>query len=123
MRRSVMLVITAGLVVCAGLAVGAPEEVVQAPIKKVTVYPDQVQVTRIGSVQLAAGEHTVIFENLPSGVLDASFQVAASGVAGITLLSLTHTTKEHLEAPTQKVAQLERELDSLVKNKLSRTGS
>jgi len=117
MRRLTAIIVAVGMCILAASVASTPQESVQAPIKKVTVYPDQAQVTRVGSLQLTAGEHTVAFENLPPGAIDASFQVAASGGEGITLLSLTHTTKEHLETPVQKVAQLERELDSLVKNR------
>jgi hypothetical protein len=117
MQRYGIIGVAVAAVLLAAVAKGEQDEKIEAPIKRVTVYPDQAQVTRVGSLQLAAGDHTVVFENLPAGVIDASFEVAASGASGITLLSLTHTTKEHLEAPTQKVAQLERELDSLVKNR------
>ena len=117
MRRSNTLAIVAGFTILAASVTGTPKESIQAPIKRVTVYPDQALITRIGDLQLTAGEHTILIENLPSGASDASFQVSASGVPGITLFGLAHTTQDHLEAPVQKVAQLERELDSLVRNR------
>jgi len=96
---------------------GAEERSAEARIKKVTVYPDRAQVARVGDLELPAGEHTVLIENLPAGVLDASFRVSASGQPGLTLLGLSHSTHEHLEAPIQKVAHLERELDSLERHR------
>ena len=117
MRRLNTLTVVAGITVLAASVAGIQKESMEAPVKRVTVYPDQAHVTRVGSMELAAGDHVIVIENLPDGAIDASFQVSATGEPGITLYGLTHTTHEHLEAPVRRVAELERELDSVVTNR------
>ncbi len=116
MRRSTAFAIVTGIAILVASVTGAPRESLQAPIKKVTVYPDQAQVTRIGSLNLTAGNHIVLFEDLPGGALDASFQVSGSGIPGITLYGISYATEEHLESPSPKIAGLTHELDSLIRN-------
>lgn len=48
-------------------------------VKEVTVYFDRALVTRSASLDLPAGEHTIVFDKLPPGVVDKSLQVSGIG--------------------------------------------
>lgn len=52
-------------------------------IDAVTVYPSGAQVTRISTLDLSAGDHTIIIDDLPASIDPASVRV--SGVAGAEL--------------------------------------
>ena len=116
MRHFIALVTAAGLAILAASVSGVQKENLQAPIKKVTVYPDQAQITRVGSMNLSEGSHVVLLEDLTGGALDESFQVSASGVSGVTLYGMSYATQEHLESPSPRIAGLTHELDSLIRN-------
>jgi len=58
--------------------------VVDSTIKKVTVYRDRAQVTRVATVTLEAGTNQVRFENLPERTEAASLQAAGAGDAMLT---------------------------------------
>src|SRR4029453_6980775 len=65
---------------------GAP---VDSRITAVTVYGDRAIVTRTASSELTAGEHALVFENLPTALVDQSLQASGRGVAGATILDVT----------------------------------
>lgn len=48
-------------------------------ISGVTVFPDRAVVTRQGSVSLPAGEHQIVFENLPIGLDENSVRAGGTG--------------------------------------------
>ena len=102
------------------LAINAEPTTMNSSISDVIVYPDRAKVTRMGTLTLSVGDQTVLFENLPVGVEDASFRASARGAEGITLLGLNHKVVQHLETPRQKVAELEKQIDSLERNKKQR---
>ncbi len=104
------------LVAVLGSTPVADELSVEAPIKRVVVYSDRAKVTRVAEIELSAGEQALLVENLPGGVIDGSIRASASGAAGIMLLGLSHSTKQHLEAPVKKVADLEAEQENLERN-------
>jgi hypothetical protein len=68
---------------------GAP---VDSRITAVTVYGDRAIVTRTASSDLTVGEHALVFENLPSALVDQSLQASGRGVAGATILDVTAQT-------------------------------
>ncbi|RKX27952.1 MAG: hypothetical protein DRP46_09320, partial [Candidatus Zixiibacteriota bacterium] len=87
-----------------------------APIKYVTVFPDRAQITRTAVLDLPAGKHTVLIENLPMYVDATSFNISAEGVDGITLLGLNHRVVSHLEDPNKTAAELEKKIKKLENN-------
>jgi len=68
---------------------GAP---VDSRITAVTVYGDRAIVTRTAASDLSAGEHSLVFENLPSALVDQSLQASGRGIAGATILDVTAQT-------------------------------
>jgi uncharacterized protein (TIGR02231 family) len=82
-------------------------------ISAVTVYPSRAQVTRSASRELLAGEHTLVFENVPAASQAASFRSSASGPQGLVLLGMNHRQEFHTESTNEKVAELERRIAQL----------
>jgi uncharacterized protein (TIGR02231 family) len=58
-----------------------PARVLKSSITAVTVYSDRAQVTRTGSETLPAGEHRLLFNNLPMELETGSIQVNGTGNA------------------------------------------
>jgi uncharacterized protein (TIGR02231 family) len=84
---------------------------VESRITAVTVYPDRAVVTRTASLDVSsAGPIEMIFENLPSSIVDQSLQVAGRGTAQATLLDVT-AREAYLDAtPDARVKSLQDEL-------------
>lgn len=57
----------------------ADEITIDAPIQAVVVYPQGAAVTREGPVTLTAGNHTVVFDNIPVGIDASSIRVEGLG--------------------------------------------
>ncbi|MEW5923420.1 MAG: mucoidy inhibitor MuiA family protein [Candidatus Zixiibacteriota bacterium] len=102
--------------VLAGIAAASNPVAIEAPIDKVTVFPDRAQVTRTANLNLNAGMHFLTIENLPIIVDANSFSISAAGVDGVTLLGLNHSVASHLEDTNEKAAVLERRIKDLDRN-------
>jgi len=87
--------------------------VIDSRIDRVTVYPDRAGVVRLSTLNLPAGEHSILFEGLPIGIDPASFRSSARGPRGTMVLGLTHETVAHLDAPQARAAELERQIQTL----------
>jgi uncharacterized protein (TIGR02231 family) len=90
----------------------AAELPAQSKITAVTVYSDRAWITRSASVDLPAGETTVVFENLPPGLFEDSASAAVrSGSARILGLELQR--KYSNEPREAKTRELTKELEGL----------
>jgi uncharacterized protein (TIGR02231 family) len=99
---------------CATGLFGAP---VDSRITAVTVYGDRAVVTRTASSELAAGEHSLVFENLPFALVDQSLQASGRGVAGATILDVGAQNVFAEATPNERVKSLEDELQGLAKQR------
>jgi uncharacterized protein (TIGR02231 family) len=89
---------------------------IDSRITAVTVYGDRAVITRTASSELAAGEHALVFENLPTALLDQSIQASARGVPA-TILDV-RTQNIFVEATANdQVKALEDQLKSLQKQR------
>ncbi|MFA5056677.1 MAG: mucoidy inhibitor MuiA family protein [Opitutaceae bacterium] len=84
-------------------------------ISAVTVYADRAVITRIATVDLAAGEQTVAFERLPAALLDQSLQVSGRGTAAATILDVNAQTAYVDFVPNARVQELEDQIRGLQK--------
>lgn len=64
------------------------ETKLSSTIKEVTVYNDQAAVTRHAQIQLGAGEHELVFENLPNGFDNNSLQLDVKATNPVTILDI-----------------------------------
>jgi uncharacterized protein (TIGR02231 family) len=86
---------------------------VESRVTAVTLYPDRAVVTRTAHVGLVAGVNELIFPRLPVGLDERTLQVAARGVAGVTILDVS-ARRAHLDhAASPRVQELEEQLRQL----------
>ena len=93
-------------------------QTINSTIKDVTVYHGQAMITRVGSVDLTAGEQSVTIENIPSGAEAASFQVSVRGPEGAAILGFNSKEERHLESRQKKALELENQIKDLEQFKI-----
>ncbi len=98
------------LVAALSSAASVPAE---SRITAVTVYPDRAVATRTGKVNLSTGTTEVLFDRLPSSLVDASLQVSGRGAAAATILDVSVRQTFVEASPSMRVRALEDELAGL----------
>ena len=83
-----------------------------APIVAVTVFTDRARVTRRGTLQLEAGEHTIALERIPSMLEDDSVRASGRG-ANVRILGVEIVTRFVTEAPEEDLSTLQQQLQTL----------
>lgn len=106
-RRAFIMTIAALLAVAAAAPGMAAVRDADSRIDQVTVYPDRAGIVRLVTLDLPAGDHTIVFDNLPMGIDQGSFRSSAAGPQGTMLLGLNHSVEQHLNTPRERVAELE----------------
>lgn len=86
---------------------------ISTDIESVTVYTDRAQVTRRGEIELAAGSHEVVVDNLPLTLMPESVRVSAKANVGARLLATDVKRTFHREPKDERVAELTKEIESL----------
>src|SRR5512145_3151897 len=87
---------------------------VEAPITRVRLHPDEAWVTRAGKVRLpASGTHRLQLESLPSGLRLEDLQASAKGPAGLRLGDLAVASDVRVVTETPEWKKLEAEKDAL----------
>jgi uncharacterized protein (TIGR02231 family) len=122
--RPIAFLLTVTLIVG---ALFAPSHGTAAPvtvtsrITAVAVYPDRAVLTRLGRVELPAGDSELVLDGLPAALVDESLQVSGRGTAAATILdvNLRRTFLEtspdpRLRALEEELANLQREDEALV---------
>ena len=54
----------------------------------VTVFPDRADISRIASLDIPAGKHTLVFNRMPDGLITDSLRVEGKGSSGFTIGSV-----------------------------------
>lgn len=113
------LALLVGAIVAPSRGSAAPVPVTSR-ITAVAVYPDRAVLTRLGRVELPAGDSELILDGLPAALVDESLQVSGRGTAAATILdvNLRRTFLEtspdpRLRALEEELANLQREDDAL----------
>jgi len=88
---------------------------VDSRISAATVYLDRAVITRTATVELAAGEHAIVFERLPAALLDQSLQASGRGTAASTILDVNAQTAYVDFTPNVRVQELEDQIRGLQK--------
>jgi uncharacterized protein (TIGR02231 family) len=105
-------VLPALMLICGTAALRAAP--IESRITAVTVYTDRAVVTRTAALDVAApGPLEMVFENLPSSIVDQSLQVAGRGTAQATILDVTAREAYVTSTPDVRVKSLEDELRGL----------
>ncbi|QDJ40338.1 hypothetical protein CBR71_03010 [Bordetella hinzii] len=106
--RRMFLVLTCLALPGLGLAATLP-----SAIGAVTVYQDRAVVTRQASIDLAAGEHELVFERLPATLQDNSLQVSAKSTGQAALLDVKTGTAFQAESSNERVQAVEAQIRQL----------
>lgn len=86
----------------------------EAPIQRVRLHPDEAWVTRVGRVHLpSAGTHRIQVADLPAGLRVEDLQAQARGGAGLRLGDLSVTSDVRVVTETPEWKKLEAEKDAL----------
>lgn len=112
------------LVTCLGLAFVVPVAPVQADevaltsrISGVTVFPSGAEVSRVGSINLQQGQHTLIVNDLPAETVTDSIRVSATATGGLEIGSVdarkVYVTSEEAARADVRRKELEDTLDRL----------
>src|SRR5580700_1137681 len=105
-------ILPALMLICGTAALRAAP--IESRITAVTVYTDRAVVTRTAALDVAApGPLEMVFENLPSSIVDQSLQVAGRGTAQATILDVTARKAYVTSTPDVRVKSLEDELRGL----------
>ncbi|HBP30585.1 MAG: mucoidy inhibitor MuiA family protein [Advenella sp.] len=86
----------------------------ESRIEKVTVYPDRALVYRVASQDISAGEHELVFANLPAEVDENSlqFNANASG-AGVQIMRVSSTPDIRQTSAPAGVNEMADQIDAL----------
>jgi len=98
-----------------GSAVLLPAAPVDSHISAATVYADRAIVTRVAELDLAQGEHALVFGGLPASLVDQSLQVSGRGTAAVTILDVNAQTAYVDFTPNARVQDLEEQIRGLQK--------
>lgn len=82
-------------------------------IEKVTVYTDRAQVTRSGKMALEAGQQELVVDDLPMTLGVESVRANLRATVPCRILSTDVTQTFHAEAPEQRVAELQAQIEAL----------
>jgi uncharacterized protein (TIGR02231 family) len=105
-------ILSAGLLSLPLAATAAP---VDSHITAATVYSDRAVVTRTAEVDLVAGENSITFGDLPTGIADQSLQFAGHGAVQATVLDVNAVTSFVDSTPNARVKELEDEESGIQK--------
>src|SRR5262249_215387 len=114
MNRARFITVSLTLLVCVFSAALFAADT-DSRITAVTVYGDRAIVTRTTSKALSAGETAIVFENLPSALLDESVQASGKGVNGATILDVRTKTIFAESSTNDRVKAIEDQIKAIQK--------
>lgn len=94
-------------------AAQASEITAAAPVESVTLFRNQAQITRIGAIEIPAGEHKILFMEIPNSVRADSLQSFGKAREALTIKSVELKTRYLTEPASPRVATLEREIETV----------
>lgn len=115
MKQTLLAVLAASTFLSTASFVSAAEIEALSKIDAVTVYPRGAEVTRVTTVDISAGDHTLVLDNLPGEIDTQSIRVEGSAGAPIEIGSVdsrvVHVTGEAETAPQR--ARIEDQIEIL----------
>jgi len=127
MRAWTCAALAAGLALAGGpRAALAAEVIATSAIDAVTIYPSGAEVVRRAKVRLEAGEHVVVFKDLPAQTVGASIRVEGKATGQLDIGSVDHarafvlresesqTTRRQLELEVEKLKDERAALGALI---------
>jgi uncharacterized protein (TIGR02231 family) len=84
----------------------ADEITTTSELKAATVYADRASLTRVAEVDIPAGKHTIIFEDLTTRLYPDSLRIDGKGTANATLGALSHKVVNNVDDISERKATL-----------------
>jgi len=94
-----------------------PTHSVESDVNAVTVFLDRAMVQRAASIDLVAGETTLLFSELPANLRENSLQVSGQGSGGVTILDVQSRNIFLTAEPSPEIRELEEKLKELTHQK------
>lgn len=92
----------------------AKEEIVaESKIRDVTVYADRAKVTRVATVSIPAGAHTVVFKGLPAILFPDSLRAEGSARADVKFGAVTQKQIMSAQLTTERQKELNDKIEAL----------
>lgn len=88
----------------------ADEFTVDSKITAATVYNDRADLTRVATLDIPAGKHTLVFTGLPLGLMPDSLRAGGKSVANVTFGAISHKVENHLDYTQPKEKELNAKL-------------
>ncbi|MCB9990198.1 MAG: mucoidy inhibitor MuiA family protein [Rhodospirillales bacterium] len=88
--RTALALLTGLIVIVQPFTANALELKAESAITAATVFQDRATITRTATIDIPAGAHTVLFENMPIALFPDSLRVEGAGTAAVTLGALSH---------------------------------
>ncbi len=83
-------------------------------IDRVIVYPDRALIHRVASQSIAAGEHELVFDNLPADIDENSLQFNADAAnAGLQILHVSSTPDYQQTGQSDGATEVNRQIEAL----------
>ncbi|MEZ5813957.1 MAG: mucoidy inhibitor MuiA family protein [Alphaproteobacteria bacterium] len=82
-------------------------------LKAATVYTDRARLTDVSELEVPAGKHVIIFENLPAALAPDSLRVEGKGTADATLGALSHKIINNAELISGREKTLNDQIETL----------
>ena len=95
----------------------AEEVNVDSTISQVMIYPDSAMITRVATVSVPAGEHSLALTGLPLGLLESSLRVAGNASAEVQLGSVELQQRFNKELVQEKEKKWRDKIESLNEEK------
>lgn len=93
--------------------VHANERVISSTFGEITVYRDRALITRTARVELTPGEHRLVFDSLPAGLLNESVRVRGEGTARATILGVETQQAFPAETVLARAREIENRIEQL----------
>ncbi|MFN3701541.1 MAG: mucoidy inhibitor MuiA family protein [Alphaproteobacteria bacterium] len=107
-----LAVLTLGFLTVASTSLMASEIETDSVLTAATVYADRAVLTRRAEINIPAGEHIVIFRDMPTSMLVDSLRAEGKASGKVIMGALTH----RMETSIDLVAPREKELHDQIKN-------
>jgi uncharacterized protein (TIGR02231 family) len=113
MKYAYLIIAILLMIYCTPGTVTANEKQVSSTFDEITVYRDRALITRTARVQLNTGEHRLIFEPLPAGLINESVHVRGEGTARAAILGVETRQAFPGESVQPRVLELEKQIEEL----------
>lgn len=113
MKYAYLIIAILLLMYCITDTVTANEKLVSSTFEEITVYRDRALITRTARVQLNTGEHRLIFEPLPAGLINESVNVRGEGTVRAAILGVETRQAFPGESVQPRVRELEKQIEEL----------